>query len=132
MWGRKIRSLSRRARILNRGRSFIECSPEICALVDSSYITVNLIKYIGIPVEGILISWVRNKLFSLLQMKTSSLFCRGSMSVGDGLLSWSPHWSLQPHPLPLLHIRQVPRVESWGHNQCHLGWRGHLANRSGH
>lgn len=77
----EISCLASRARTLKGGSSFIECSPGTCALVDSSYITVNLIKYMGIPIEGILISWVRNKLYSLLlQMKTSPLFCRESMS----------------------------------------------------
>lgn len=80
--GRKISCLVRRARSLKGGSSVIECTSGICALVDSSYITVNLIKYIVIPIEGILISWVRNKLFSLLlQMKTSLLFCREGMSL---------------------------------------------------
>lgn len=83
MCGREISCLARRARSLKGGSSVIECASGICALVNSSYITVNLIKYIVIPIEGILISWVRNKLFSLLlQMKTSLLFCRGRHVLG--------------------------------------------------
>lgn len=39
--------------------SSTESSTGICALVDSPYITVNLIKYIVIPIDGILISWDR-------------------------------------------------------------------------
>ena len=94
--GRRISCLPRRARSLNGGSPFTECSAGICALVDSSYITVNLIKYIVIPIEGILISWVRNKSFSLLlQMKTSTLiFCRESVS---SLGLCGPSRPLQPH-----------------------------------
>lgn len=66
-------------------------------MVDSSYITVNSIKYIEIPNEGILMSWVRNKLFSLLlQMKTSPLFCRETCPWLTGLPWWSPPGPLQP------------------------------------
>lgn len=81
--GRKLSCLAQRARSLKEDSSVIECTSGICALVDSSYITVNLIKYMVIPIEGILISWVRNKLFSLLlQMKTSLLFLLGRHVLG--------------------------------------------------
>lgn len=91
------------------------CSTGVWPAVDSSYITVTLIKYMVIPTEGILISWVRSKLFSLLlQMKTSTRFCRESMSLADGLAQWSPPGPLQPHPLLLLLIKLLPRVECWG------------------
>lgn len=91
--------LPRRARTPKGSSSFTEWSTGICALVESSYITVNLIKYIVIPTEGILISWVRNKSFSLLlQMKTSTLFCREGMSLADWLAPRSPHQPLQASP----------------------------------
>ena len=115
------------------GSSPTECSTGICALVDSPYITVNLIKYIVIPIEGILISWDRNKSFSLfLQMKTSTLFCRESMSLADWLAPWSPHRLLQPHPLLLRLIRQVPRVEFWGWARASWEGEGAWPTRSGH
>ena len=83
---RRISCLPSRAGTLRGGSPFTECSTGVCASVDSSYITVSLIKYVVIPTEGILISWVRNKLFSLLlQMKTSTLSRRESIS---GVTGW--------------------------------------------
>lgn len=80
--GRKISCRAKRAGALKGGNCVTEYTMGICALVNSSYITVNLIKYTVIPIEGILISWVRNKLFSLLlQMKTSLLFCGEGVSL---------------------------------------------------
>ena len=75
---------------------------------------MNLIKYIVIPIEGILISWVRNKLFSLLfQMKTS-LFCRESMSLADWLAPVESSLASPAPPPPAAAYRPVPRVEFWG------------------
>ena len=114
VWEKDFLPAEIRAGSLRGGSPFTECSTGVCASVDSSYITVNLIKYIVIPTEGILISWVRNKSFSLLlQMKTSTLSCRESISGATG---WPPLWSqsLQSCPLLLLLTRQVPRVEFQG------------------
>lgn len=98
------------ARALERGSAFIECTPGICALVDSSNIPVNLIKYIVSPIEGILISWVRNKLFSLLLQMKTSLFCREACP-----------WLLRP--LLLLPIGQILRTQFSG---CHRGVAGEV------
>lgn len=131
MWEKNFLPAEIRAGSLRGGSPFTECSTGVCASVDSSYITVNLIKYIVIPTEGILISWVRNKSFSLLlQMKTSTLSCRESIS---GVTGWPPLWSqsLQSCPLLLLLTRQVPRVEFQGWYSASWEGEGAWPPRSG-
>ena len=117
--GRRISCLPRRAGTLRGGSPFTECSTGVCASVDSSYITVNLIKYIVIPTEGILISWVRNKSFSLLlQMKTSTLSCRESIS---GVTGWPCGVSLSsPAPSCCFLLGRFPGWNS-GDGPAHHG-----------
>lgn len=117
--GRRISCLPRRAGTLRGGSPFTECSTEVCASVDSSYITVNLIKCIVIPTEGILISWVRNKsFFLLLQMKTSTLSLRKSIS---GVTGWPRGVSLSsPTPSCCFLLGRFPGWNSRD-RPAHLG-----------